>query len=83
MDLLSKYANVFRLGKKINIKNGKVAIVDGKIKLQGEVNTLFEKNSCAGKSKALVEKVQMILYLKFQSSTRITTMCTELKKEKL
>ena len=45
MDLLSKYASVFRLGKKINIKNGKVAIVDDKIKLQGVVKTLYKKKT--------------------------------------
>ncbi len=44
MDLLSKYASVFRLGKKIKIKNGKIDVVDGKINMVGIVNTPYERN---------------------------------------
>ena len=51
MDLLSKYASVFQLGEKFKIKNGKLAIVDGKINLQGVVNILFEQKQLCKKIK--------------------------------
>jgi len=53
MDLLSKYASVFQLGEKFKIKNGKIAIVDGKINLQGVVNILFEQKQLCKKIKSI------------------------------
>ncbi len=63
MDLLSKYASVFRLGKKIKIKNGKIDVVDGKINMVGIVNTPYERNELYLRSKVLAGKNQMILGL--------------------
>ena len=66
MDLLSKYASVFQLGEKFKIKNGKIAIVDGKINLQGVVNILFEQKQLCKKIKSLrITRLLLLFYSQY------------------
>lgn len=44
MTVKSKYQPVLDLGERLNIKNGKVEVDDGKLKVWGTAETQYEKN---------------------------------------